>query len=789
MEIRGAVQGVGFRPFVYRLALELDLRGWVLNDTRGVVVEVEGPVGTLKEFRRRVELEAPPRAVFHRIRSSWLEEKGLGPFQIRHSSHAGLRSAVVLPDVATCVDCLREVRDPGDRRYSYPFVNCTNCGPRFTIVESLPYDRPNTTMRGFIMCSKCRGEYEDPLDRRFHAQPNACPVCGPRVSLRDPEGGHSDSGPSALVGAADAIRSGRILALKGLGGFHLVVDAREGDVVGRLRERKGRWEKPLALMVPDLATAERICEVSPEEAAALNSAEAPIVLLRRRPGAEVSDQVAPGNPYLGVMLPYTPLHQMLLDELAIPVVATSGNLSDEPICIDNEEAVGRLAGIADLFLLHDRPIARHADDSVVRFVAGVRQPVRRARGFAPLPVLMGGGSRTVLAVGAHLKNTVALGLGERVFLSQHIGDMETPGALEMFERVVRDFLEIYGASPEAVAHDLHPDYPSSRWAVDAVSRDGRVRCPLKPPWVQALEGMPLVGVQHHHAHLASCLADNDVKDSALGVTWDGTGWGPDGTVWGGEFLLGDAWGFRRAATMRPFLMLGGERAIMEPWRLAVAVGWELFGEELFEMETVRFPVRSPLRGQAVFRRMLETGVNSPVTTSVGRLFDAVSGLVGLRERVTFEGQAAMALEFVADVTVTDSYPVDVVERPPVKPHHEVAGEREAGGLMVDWGPTILAALDDLRNSRDPGVISARFHRALARAVVAVAETVGHPTVALTGGCFQNRLLTEWTLEGLQEAGFQVLIHRRVPPNDGGISLGQVAVATAWLEAGGDEPRG
>ena len=515
LEVRGAVQGVGFRPFVYRLAGELALPGWVLNDARGVFIEVEGARATLERFRERIVAERPPRAIVQSLESAWLPAAGFTDFEIRHSDEAGARTALVLPDLATCPECLAEVLDPAERRHGYPFTNCTNCGPRFTILRELPYDRPNTSMIGFILCPVCRTEYQEPRDRRFHAQPIACPACGPVLALWDAEGATIASRETALAGAARALADGRIVAVKGLGGFHLMCDARDGAAVARLRERKLRLGKPLALMVRDLDQARELCEVSDLAAEHLASAEAPILLLPRRAAAPVAPEVAPGNPYLGVMLPATPLHHLLARACGFPLVATSGNLSDEPICTNEYRALGRLGAIADLFLVHDRAIERHVDDSVAWIAAGRMRLLRRARGWAPLPVTVRRELPVILAVGAHLKNTVALSVGRQVFISQHVGDLETAEAMSAFERVIADFQRLYDVRPVAIAHDLHPDYLSTRWALAAPGDARRI------------------GVQHHHAHLASCLAENGAEGRALGVTWDGTGYGTDGTVWGG----------------------------------------------------------------------------------------------------------------------------------------------------------------------------------------------------------------------------------------------------------------
>jgi hydrogenase maturation protein HypF len=796
VEIHGAVQGVGFRPFVYRLATEQALTGWVINDTRGVFIEVEGPQPELARFLKRLPAEQPPRAIIHSLEAAWLEPAGYEHFEIRHSDAQGAKTVLVLPDIATCADCLGEVLDPADRRHRYPFTNCTNCGPRFTIIQALPYDRPNTTMRQFVLCPECQTEYQDPLDRRFHAQPNACPVCGPRLTLygrqQTTAGGRWSAvaeGNDALHRTAHALRAGQVAAVKGLGGFHLMLDARNVDAIARLRERKPRRDKPFALMARDLDQAKALCEIPPQAEELLTSAESPIVLLRRRAEAPVAENVAPGNPTLGVMLPYTPLHHLLLRELDFPVIATSGNLTDEPICTDENEAIQRLGHIADLFLVHDRPIARHVDDSVAWVVGGEARLLRRARGYAPLPVLVSRPIPAILAVGAHLKNTVALSVDRQVFISQHIGDLETAEAMNAFERVIADFLRLYEATPVAIAHDMHPDYLSTRWAQEGrlETRPERTRRIRGGRFLDDQSPISLIAVQHHHAHLASCLAENGVEGPALGVTWDGTGYGTDGTVWGGEFLLGDAADFTRVAHLRPFRLPGGDAAIKEPRRVALATLWELYGDTVSDWEDLA-PVKalSPAE-RRVLVQMLEGGLNAPVTTSAGRLFDAVAALLDLHQDVTFEGQAAMALEFVADPTVGDAYPLPVTttkdegQSPGDQNHPSSFVILRPLSLVLDWGPLIEAVLEDLQQGVKPGIIAGRFHNALAEAILAVAQAVGHRRVALTGGCFQNRFLTERATRRLSEAGFEVLLHHQVPPNDGGISLGQVAVAAARLE--------
>ncbi|MHC4959261.1 MAG: carbamoyltransferase HypF [Planctomycetota bacterium] len=747
IEIRGAVQGVGFRPCVYRLARDLDLTGWVINDTRGVRIEAEGRTAGLRRFLDRLPEEKPAASEIHSVRTDWLAPVGYDRFEIRHSDTGGPRSAVVLPDRATCPACVGEVLDPGDRRHRYPFTNCTECGPRFTIIEGLPYDRSLTTMRGFAMCPDCAREYHDPGDRRFHAQPNACPACGPRLQLWDRTGKPLAEAHEALRRTAAALRRGAIVAVKGLGGFHLMCNAADRNSVARVRQGKPRRDKPLALMVGNLAQAHALCETAGAEEL-LASPEAPIVLLPRRSSAAVAENVAPCSHTLGLMLPSTPLHHLLMAECAFPLVATSGNLSEEPICTDEREAVARLGAIADLLLVHDRPIARHIDDSVTWIVDGQPRLLRRARGYAPLPIRTRNDAPAILAVGAHLKNTVALGTGGNVFVSQHIGDLETPRAMDAFRRVIRDFLELYEARPIAIAHDLHPDYLSSAWARD-----------------HGAEVAPrLITVQHHHAHLAACLAENRVEGPALGVIWDGTGYGEDGTIWGGEFLHGDARGFKRVAHLRPFRLPGGARAIRQPSRTAFALLVEVFGRRAADRLDV-----TAVRSFESFERdllvqMVTRGTHAPVTTSAGRLFDGVAALLGLFLRTTFEGQAAMALEFLARPDVNEAYPLPF----------------EDG--MLDWRPLVHAVVEGQKRGDDAGIIAARFHNALTEAIVNVAERVGEARVALSGGCFQNRRLTERTARRLRERGFEVVLHRRVPPNDGGISLGQVAVAAARLQA-------
>jgi hydrogenase maturation protein HypF len=756
LEVRGAVQGVGFRPFVWRLASALSLAGWVRNDIAGVFIELEGEEDALAAFGRELRSAPPPLARIQEILEASLEPAGETGFRILPSEGTGAKTTLVLPDVATCPACLAEVLDPKDRRSLYPFANCTECGPRFTIVTDLPYDRPNTTMAAFALCPECREEYEDPRDRRFHAQPIACPACGPSLEAWSPEGEVLARRHEALVAAADALRGGAVAAVKGLGGFHLVCDARNPDAVAALRQRKAREEKPLALMVRDVAMARELADVSPEAEALLGGPEAPIVLLPRRADAPVAAGVAPGRPELGLMLPATPLHHLLLREAGFPVVATSGNRSEEPIVTDEVEALSRLAGMADLFLVHDRRIARHVDDSVARLVAGAPRLLRRARGWAPLPVPVRADLPVVLGVGAHMKTAVALSIGRQVFVSQHIGDLETPEALEAFARVIADFERLYGATPAAVAHDLHPGYASTVFA-------GKLA---------ADRGIPAFAVQHHHAHLAACLAENEADGPALGVCWDGTGLGTDGTVWGGEFLLGDASEYERVAHLRPFRLPGGDAAVREPRRTAFAILLALLGNEAMEREDLEC-VRSFSRAERkVLAQMIEKGVNAPVTTSAGRLFDAVASLLGIAQRSSFEGQSAMAFEAAA----LDAHLADGAEALPLP-----LAVTPEGSAILDWGPLVFDLLRRSSFGASPSLLAALFHAALADGILAAAVHAGSRRVALTGGCFQNKLLTELSVARLQSAGFEVLLHGAVPPNDGGIGVGQVLVAAERLK--------
>jgi hydrogenase maturation protein HypF len=645
------------------------------------------------------------------------------------------RTAFVLPDIATCADCLEEISNPGNRRYRYPFTNCTNCGPRYSIVDALPYDRETTTMRSFSMCEWCQAEYDNPFDRRYRAQPNACSDCGPQLELWDESGMVLAERHQAVVGTIRLLKAGGIVAVKGLGGFHLFADASKRDAVARLRERKQREEKPFAVMTPGIEWARELCVVGTLEERALQAPEGPIVLLERIENAPpfIASTVAPNNPCLGIMLPSTPLHHLLMQEMDGPVVATSGNRGGEPICKDERVALEKLAGVADAFLVHNRPIRRHVDDSIVRILLGGEQVLRRARGYAPLPITLKQSSPSHLAVGAHLKNTVALAVpGQsksetKVFISQHIGDLESDAAFFAFTDAIDDLQQLYGVQPESILSDMHPDYVSSQFVEGCGER-----------------------IQHHSAHVAACMADNSLQGPLLGVAWDGSGYGADGTIWGGEFLVVRNGTFKRVAHLRTFPLPGGDASTRRPRHTAAGLLFEILGEQAWRAGD------PPLLSQ-----MLQKGIRSPRTSSAGRLFDAVASLTGIRHEATYEGQAAMELEFAINKTVDDTYPFLIQEGDP---------------LVVDWEPMLLRILDDVYYGVQPGIIAARFHNTLAEMILGIATCIEEPKVALTGGCFENRYLTERTVRRLRDAGFQPYWHQRVPPNDGGIALGQVAAA-------------
>ncbi|HEY4452114.1 MAG TPA: carbamoyltransferase HypF [Solirubrobacteraceae bacterium] len=767
--VRGTVQGVGFRPYVYRLAGEHRLAGFVLNDADGVLLEVQGSAAEVERFLARLAVEAPPLAVVESVAAEERQPGAEERFAIRQSPRAGVAQAPVTPDSATCEDCVRELADPGDRRYRYPFVNCTNCGPRFSIVRGVPYDRAYTTMATFTMCARCRAEYEDPADRRFHAQPNACPRCGPSLALLSAEGVPPEParvpvrGEDALRGAVEALRSGRIVAVKGIGGYHLACRGDDEAAVAALRARKHREDKPFALMVAGVRAAARLVRVGEAERALLRAVERPIVLAPRLPDAPVASSVASGATELGVMLPYSPLHHLLLGDLVDcpALVMTSANVSDEPIVFRDDDALERLGAIADLLLVHDRPIQTRTDDSLARVVqapAGARVTLlRRSRGYVPASLPLADVTESpILACGAELKNTFCLAKGSRAWVSHHIGDLENYETLRSFTEGIAHFKALFDAEPAVLVHDLHPEYLSTKYAME---------CDVER----------LVGVQHHHAHLAACLAEHAERGSAVGAIYDGTGYGTDGTVWGGELLLGDLEGFRRVGALLAVPLPGGAAAIREPWRMACA--WlAAAGDERERDPQIPRALRGrvPERSWQQVCRLLASGVRSPSTTSMGRLFDAVGALCGLRERVNYEGQAAIELEAACDPAERGAYPIALREQ----------DER----ITIDPRETIAAILADLAAGTSLGAVATRFHGAIAagtvQALSRAADASATELVVLCGGVFQNRRLLETTLAGLHTEGLRAIVPERLPLGDGAISYGQAAVAARRLAAPG-----
>jgi hydrogenase maturation protein HypF len=763
VSVRGIVQGVGFRPFVYALARRHELSGVVCNDADGVRIEVEGAPEELARFVRALEEDAPPLAAVESVDWQPLASVGDRGFRIEESREGDRRRALVSPDVATCDDCLAELLDPADRRHRYPFINCTNCGPRFTITRSVPYDRVTTTMSAFEMCPECQREYDDPADRRFHAQPNACLVCGPRVRLLDRFGHELRVKPGDPISrTAQLLRGRAVVAVKGLGGYHLACDPFDAAAVRTLRGRKVRQDKPFALMARDLAQVRELCRVTPKEEVLLTSAARPIVLLERREDIEVAEEVAPRQKTLGVMLAYTPLHHLLLRDAGIPLVMTSGNNSDEPIAYRDEEAFEQLCDIADYFLVHDRPIHTRCDDSVLRIAAGGPYPLRRSRGYAPAPLRLAGGfARHTLACGGELKNTFCLAKDRHAFPSHHVGDMENYETLRSFREGVEHYCRLFDVQPELVAYDLHPEYLSTKYARELEE-----------------DGLPAAGIQHHHAHVASCLADNERPEGerVIGVVLDGTGYGTDGAVWGGEFFEGSLEeGFVRRGHLEYVPLPGGSAAIRQPWRVALARLITLYGEEV----TLKLPLavvrEAGERNVRLIARLVEHGLNTPPTSSAGRLFDTVASLVGVpgSRRATYEGQAAVELELASYGPVSQGYLFRL--RP------------EDGVWVVETGEIVSGVVGDLLSGREKEEISSTFHRTMAEVVVAGCERIrevgGASAVALSGGTFQNLLLVKQVLEFLVGKGFAVYWHRRVPTNDGGLALGQAVLANSSVQRG------
>jgi len=756
IEVYGVVQGVGFRPFIYRIASDNGLTGWVRNTSGCVEINIEGEKEALNTFLEQLKTEAPPICHIEDLRITRQPVVGYKDIEIEISQAQEGRYQLISPDIATCPACLSEIMNPDDRRYRYPFTNCTNCGPRFTIIKEIPYDRPRTTMAGFKMCPQCQREYDDPANRRFHAQPNACPVCGPHLELTDKKGDVIAERDDAISLACKLLLEGNILAIKGLGGFLLACDATSDKAVALLRERKQRLAKPLAVMFASLEEARKHCQISEEEAELLLSPQSPIVLIKWLENSDLSKMVAPNLKYQGIMLPYTPLHHILLKEAAIPLVMTSGNLSEEPIAKDNDEALHRLGEIADYFLLHNRDIYARYDDSVVILV-DKPQLIRRARGYSPFPVRLPYKSRRILACGGELKNTFCLTRNDYAFISQHIADMENLETLEHFNNTIELYKKLFSIEPEIIAHDLHPDYLSTDYAQGLVKENAK---------------MKVYPIQHHHAHIVSCIVENGVDEPVIGVAFDGTGYGSDGCIWGGEFLVADYKGFKRMGHLEYMPLPGGDAAIKKPYRTAVSYIYSLLGKE--SLENLPFIQGIDKKELTMLKQQIDKGINTPLTSSCGRLFDAVSALIGIRSEIDYEAQAAIELEMAAmevELSSTIDYPFNVVER--------------NGSYIICFAETLSAIISDLENGVIRPEIAHRFHLTVARMTGdicrRISERTGISKVALSGGVFQNRLLLKLALDILGRSKFNFLTHSQVPTNDACISLGQAVIANFVAE--------
>jgi len=744
--INGIVQGVGFRPFIYRIAKKCNLKGFVNNNSDGVLIEVEGSDNSLDAFESFIRDEAPPLSKITRIQATNIPILNDKEFKIIETENNNKATTLISPDVCVCDDCVNELNNPKDRRYRYPFINCTNCGPRYTIVERIPYDRPFTSMRVFPMCHACEAEYRDPENRRFHAQPNACPDCGPQLSLRDNSGNELELA-DPISKTSQLLKDGKVIAIRGLGGFHLAVHANNEKAVNELRKRKGRQGKPFALMAPKIESIKKYCFVSESEEEALKHHTRPIVLLQSKGDSKITDSIAPGNNHLGFMLPYTPLHYLIMENFDA-LVMTSANFTDEPIAIKNEEARERLADIADYFLFHDREILQRCDDSIVRVVDNKPRLIRRSRGYVPSPLFLKDETqKNVLAVGAELKNTIALSRANEVFFSQHIGDLDNPSAYSFFENSIEHLQDILQLKPEVIACDMHPEYLSTKWAQK--------------------QNLPIIEVQHHHAHLAAVMAENNVSDKTIGLILDGTGLGTNGTIWGGEVLVGDFTDFERFAWLEPIAMPGGSVAIKKPWRMALSYLLNIYGDNAFKLD---LPVIKEISGEQItlIQTMIKRGLNSPLTSSCGRLFDAVSSILGICSEVTFEAEAAIQLEMLLDKSVDESYDLDV---------------NTLGALSMQ--SLIKSIIDDFQNGVPVSKISAKFHNTLAWMFTEIAELTREKTkinrVALSGGVFQNVYFFNRLVEQLKSRDFEILTHAQIPTNDGGLALGQIAIADAIIK--------
>jgi hydrogenase maturation protein HypF len=751
IRVNGIVQGVGFRPFVYKLACSHDLKGTVTNTSYGVTIHVEGAKKDIDCFSRDIIQKKPSLAHITDIRDQDIAVNGFENFTILNSLADNPSSTLISPDISICDDCLLELLDPKDRRYRYPFVNCINCGPRYTIIDKIPYDRANTSMKHFQMCDRCQAEYDDPENRRFHAQPNACAKCGPHVTLYDKRREKVRT-KEAIVKAAEFLKAGYIVAIKGLGGFHLAADAGNNDAVSSLRERKHREEKPLALMSIDVEHILEYAQVSHEEKALLESPFRPIVILRKSVPNQISSHVSPGNGYFGVMLAYTPLHYILMECGFAALVMTSGNIADEPIAIDNDEAFGRLSGIADYSLVHDRDIYLRSDDSIVKQTADDVRFIRRSRGYVPVPLILEKKVPQILSCGAELKNTVCLTKNDIAFLSQHLGDLENPPVYEFFKSTIRHMTRILDITPQIVAHDLHPDYLSTRFALEQ-------------------EGKEIIPVQHHHAHIVSCMAENRITGDVIGLAFDGTGYGTDGCIWGGEVLIANEQHFTRAAHLSYVPMPGGDTAIKNPWRMAVSYLYDTYGEAIWELDLSLIEKIDEKIIKLTIEMILKR-VNSPLTSSLGRLFDGIAAIIGLRNHVGYEGQAAVELEMTALNGMNSLDEKSVYD-------YDLTSDDIC---LIPVASIIRGVVDDVRSGVDPVIISAKFHFTVVRLFTDFCKKLRHRSglnrVALSGGAFQNAILLEGFIRSLEKNGFKVYSHSKVPANDGGISLGQAVVAAA-----------
>jgi len=751
LEIIGIVQGVGFRPFIYRLAKRHNLKGFVLNNTKGVIVELEGEGAQIEEVISKIKENPPPLAQIEKIECESLPVLEYRDFEIRISQKTEERNTLISPDIATCEKCKKELLNPDDRRYRYPFINCINCGPRFTIIRELPYDRKNTTMKKFKMCEDCRLEYDDPANRRFHAQPDACPVCGPEVRLVDRMARVIKEEPISKT--IELLGEGKIVAIKGLGGFHLACNAKDKAAVSLLRERKGRPSKPLALMAGDVEVVRKYAYLSKKEEELLSSSKSPILLLLKREENTLPEEIAPGNRYIGFMLPYTPLHILLFQDPkeAEVLVMTSGNKIGEPIIIKNIEAIRVLGGIADYFLLHNRDIRIPSDDSVVAIFENRPIMIRRSRGYVPKPIKCPAHiKKNILGCGAHLKNTFSLARGNEIFTSHHIGDLGTPKAMEAYERGIKHFESLFDIHPEVIVVDRHPEYLSTKFG---------------EKWADENDSL-LMRVQHHHAHIASCLVDNDIDKEVIGIAWDGTGFGEDGAIWGGEFLIAGFKSYQRKAHFEYIPLPGGEKAVKEPWRMATTYLYYTMGEDFLDLD-IEFIGRLDLKKWEMLKVMIDRKINAPLTSSAGRLFDAVSSLLDLRDRITYLGQAAIELEMIIEDDGKANF-------------YNFKLRKEDGIYIINAIPVIRSIIDDLIHRIPPSVISARFHKGLIEMIADITrrlrDDTGITDVALSGGVFQNRFLLQGATKGLIKEGFRVYTHHNIPPNDGGISVGQVAIA-------------